>query len=162
MMSTTQTIAFAIAAVACTLAVRTDLASRRIPNAITLPLLAAAPLLAAFDGWRAVIAACGIVAGALVIGACLHAMGVLGGGDVKLLAGISALVGFPWCLDVALYTGICGGLLALIFAAARGELRGLMARLPTGVRLPYALAIGTGFALTTAGATVFPALRIVQ
>lgn len=161
-MSITHIIAFALAAVACILAVRTDLASRRIPNAITLPLLAVAPLLAAFDGWRAVFAACGIIAAVLAIGACLHAAGVLGGGDVKLLAGVSALAGYPWCLDVALYTGICGGLLALIFAAARGELGGLIARLPTGVRLPYALAIGTGFALATAGATVFPALRIVQ
>ena len=161
MISTTQIIALTLAAIACVLAACTDLASRRVPNAITLPLLAAAPIVAVFGGWRPALVACAIVAAGLGAGACLHAAGLLGGGDVKLLAGVSALAGFPYCVDVVLYTGVCGGLLALIYAASRGELRGVIAHLPTGVRLPYALAIGTGFALTTAGATVFPALRIV-
>ncbi len=161
MISTTQMVAFTLAAIACVLASCTDVVSRRVPNAITFPLLAAAPLVAAFGGWRPALIALGIVAVGYALGACMHAAGLLGGGDVKLLVGVSALTGFPNCVDVVLYTGVCGGLLALIFAAARGELRGVIARLPTGVRLPYAVAIGSGFALATAGATVLPALRIV-
>ncbi|MBV9270732.1 MAG: prepilin peptidase, partial [Candidatus Eremiobacteraeota bacterium] len=79
---------------ACVLAVVYDTAFRRIPNWLTLPLLAAGPVLWLFSGhdalhhaWLAAVS----VAVAIFAGAFIHRMRILGGGDVKLLA---ALVGF--------------------------------------------------------------------
>ena len=181
--STAQTIAFALGLVACGIAACTDLASRRVPNALTLPLLAVAPLLAAFDGLHAALVACTIVVVALVGGIVLHGSGILGGGDVKLLAGAGALAGYPACVEVALYSAVCGGILAIAVAVVRGDLAGVLSRVRVGVattiagrsiavgaaaidtcgtRIPYAVAIGAGFAMAVAGVTLFPVLRIVQ
>ncbi len=183
MISTPHTVAFAVAGAACAIAAYTDLASRRVPNALTLPLIAVAPLLAAFDGVQAALAAGAIVVVMLVLGTFVHAAGVLGGGDVKLLAGVAALAGFPACIDVVLYCALCGGALAVAVAAVRGEFGAVVSRLRVGVtttlagrslalgaaaigargtRIPYAVAIGAGFALAVAGLTVSPFLRIVQ
>jgi prepilin peptidase CpaA len=183
MISTAQFVASGIGLLACGVAATTDLRSRRVPNALTLPLLAAAVPLAALDGVHAALAACAIVVAALAVGTVVHTMGVLGGGDVKLLAGVSALAGFPACIDVAIYSALCGGVLALVVSLARGELGAVVSRVrygvatsvagrslafasaavdATGTRIPYAVAIGAGFAIAVAGATIFPALRIVQ
>lgn len=183
MISPAQNIAFAIGLGACGIAACTDLRTRRVPNALTLPLIAAAPLVAAADGVRAALLACAIVIAALVLGTFVHTMGVLGGGDVKLLAGIGALAGYPACLEVALYSALCGGALALAVSLARGELGAVLGRLRYGVvssiagrslalgaaaidargpRIPYAVAIGAGFAIAIAGVTIFPAVRIIS
>lgn len=183
MISPAQTTAFAIGLGACGIAACTDLAKRRVPNTLTLPLLCAAPIVAAFDGLHAALVACAIVAIALVAGTVVHATGILGGGDVKLLAGVGALAGFPACVEAALYSALCGGLLAIVVSVARGELGGVLTRVRIGVagsiasrslavgaaaidargaRIPYAVAIGAGFAIAIAGVTLFPALRIVQ
>jgi prepilin peptidase CpaA len=176
-------VSVAIAASACGAAVYTDLATRRVPNALTLPLMIAAPAVAAFDGVHAALVAAAIVLGALLGGTIVHAMGVLGGGDVKLLAGVAGFAGFPACIEVALYTAVCGGMLALVVSTMRGELGGTLARVrlgvagtiagrslavgsaamgATGTRIPYALAIGAGFALATLAQTSLPFLRIIR
>lgn len=183
MISPAHFVAYALAAVACGIAAGTDLSVRRVPNWLTLPLLAAAPLLAAFDGLRSALVAVGIVIIALILGSIIHTAGVLGGGDVKLLAGVSALAGFPACVNVALYTAVCGGVLALAVSASRGELAGAVGRLRIGVastvvsrnlavgaaaidargaRIPYALAIGAGFAIAMLAQSIIPALRILH
>ena len=183
MISTAQSIAFALGLGACGIAACTDISMRRVPNALTLPVLAAAPVVAAFEGAHAAFVACAIVIVALFAGTLVHAAGILGGGDVKLLAGVGALAGYPACVEVALYSALCGGLLALAISAARGELAGVLSRVRFGVassiagrsltaaaatidargpRIPYAVAIGAGFIIALAGVTIFPALRIVQ
>ncbi len=183
MYSHAQTIALAAGLGACGIAACTDLRSRRVPNALTLPLLAAAVPLAAFDGVHAALVASAILATVLLLGTVVHATGILGGGDVKLLAGVCALAGFPACVDVAAYSALCGGLLALAVSLARGELGAVLSRVryglatsiagrsltlagaavdARGTRIPYAVAIGFGFAIAVAGVTIFPALRIVQ
>jgi prepilin peptidase CpaA len=180
---TSNIVATALAAVACGIAACTDLAWRRVPNALTLPLMAVAPVVAAFEGWHAALVAVAIVVAALVGGSFIHATGVLGGGDVKLFAGIGALAGFPTCIEVALYTAVCGGLLAVVVSAMRGELAGALERVRVGVtgaalsrslaagaaaidargtRIPYALAIAAGFVLATLAQNSVPFLRIIR
>lgn len=179
---TSDTIALALAATACVVAVGTDLRSRRVPNALTLPLLAAAPAIAAFNGLHAALVATAIVIASLLAGSLIHSAGILGGGDVKLLAGVGALAGFPACIDVALYSAIFGGLLALAVSTSRGELSAVLARVRAGVttsvagrnlalgvaaidthgvRIPYALAIGAGFAVAVLAHSALPFLRII-
>ncbi|MEY4268087.1 MAG: hypothetical protein RIS90_2622 [Pseudomonadota bacterium] len=98
----------------------------------------------------------------------LYALGIMGAGDVKLMAMVGAFVGPAPLLHVLLYTLMSGGLLALALVLARGRARqvwrnlgGLMQlavqdsiagrrpslRLDAGAsagKLPYALAIGMG------------------
>jgi len=105
------------------LAAANDLWSRRIPNAITLTGVLAAPVLWGLAQGPSM--ALGSVIGgalALVVGMTLFAMGAVGGGDAKLLAVTGAFLG-PSRLVVALILiGITGGALALVVAFARGRL----------------------------------------
>jgi Flp pilus assembly protein protease CpaA len=164
--------------VACAVASATDIAMRRIPNWLTLPLLAIAPIAVGVEqGWRAGVVSLLIVAVAIGFGLLLHAAQIFGGGDIKLLAGIAALCGFPICIDFLFYTALAGGVLALIVSAARGELVEVITRLHTRVatslatgrlgaagsaaRIPYALAIGVGYAIAQVGHELVPFMRIV-
>ena len=105
-----------------------------------------------------------------------YAMGGVGGGDVKALAALGTLVGPTSILQIFLYIGLIGGVIAVLhylFALKRGELKdrcigwansllalfcttkpGLfMPADPTQkIRFPYAAAIALGFfAFTTWG-----------
>src|ERR1700721_1656213 len=103
----------------------TDLRSRRIPNWLVLPFLAAG-IVASFvpRSWHGIgigqsLEGAGL--GLLLFGV-LAVMGGMGMGDVKLCAAIGAWIG-PAQLVVALVvTGIAGGVMALCWAAAGGFL----------------------------------------
>jgi prepilin peptidase CpaA len=108
-----------VAVVACV----TDLRSRRIPNALTLSA-ALAGLLAHWivqgpDG--ALFSASGWLVGLLVFLPFFLLRG-MGGGDVKLLAALGAWLGPQETVWLAIYTGLAGGVLAVIVAASSGYL----------------------------------------
>ena len=70
------------------------------------------------------------LAGCLVGGAIFFlpfALGGLGGGDVKLLAALGAWAGPADALWIALYSGVAGGVLAIVTALANGYLRTALA-----------------------------------
>lgn len=107
-------------------AVITDLRSRRIPNWLVLPFLAAGIAVSGgIHGWRGVgqsFAGAGL--GLLLFG-LLFWMGGMGAGDVKLAAAIGAWIG-PGQLFIALVlTGLAGGVIALGWAAWGGFLKEL-------------------------------------
>jgi prepilin peptidase CpaA len=101
----------------------TDLRSRRIPNWLVLPFLAAG-LVVSFvpKGWHGIgigQSLEGVGLGLLLFG-FLAFMGGMGMGDVKLCAAIGAWVG-PKQLFVALVlTGIVGGVMAIGWAVLGG------------------------------------------
>jgi prepilin peptidase CpaA len=118
-MNTTYLVALLVSFGACV----TDVRSRRIPNVLTLGASASAMafhtlnghgpgLLLSVEGW--------------FVGAAIFfvpfALGGLGAGDVKLLAALGAWVGPTDALWIALYTGIAGGILALVVASFTGYL----------------------------------------
>ena len=120
-----------------------DLRRRQIPNWI--PVLAAAGGIgiAALDGGLAGFgsALAGMIAGFAVFFA-IYALGAMGGGDVKLMAGFGALLGWSLIWQASLWTAAVGGVLALGFAGV-SALRGK----PPGRRdeaIPYAPAIAAG------------------
>ncbi len=173
-------IALAVGVTACAIAAWTDISTRKIPNWLTLPLIAGAPLLAGTDGWHALVIAYCILLCAVVLGLQLHGLGLFGGGDVKLLIGVAPLCGFPGCVDMALYTAIAGGILAggvaigrrefAIFktvfsrfavSIATGRLNTEMAA-KSDARIPYALAILVGFSIAALAQNVAPFLRILR
>ncbi len=108
-----------IAAFACLC----DLRTRRIPNTLTFGAAGAAVVFHLFTG--------GVGGGALAVGGWfvgialmfgLYALGGLGAGDVKLLGALGAWLGPVGAAWVVLYTGISGGVIALVVAAMHGYL----------------------------------------
>lgn len=108
-----------VALVACV----TDLRNRRIPNILTFGTAVAALV---YGGWTGGWTGLGSVALGWLIGGVAFivpfALGGLGGGDIKLLAAIGAWLGPTAAIWLVLYTGIAGGVMALVVALASGYL----------------------------------------
>jgi prepilin peptidase CpaA len=150
----------------------TDLRTRRIPNALTFGAAAAALLFHATapTGAGVVSAATGWLIGAAVMFLPFALRG-LGGGDVKLLAALGAWLGPENALWLALYTGMAGGVLAIVVALYCGYTRKALSNVwfllqhwcvaglrpldevslegSGGPRLAYALPIFTGLLVAT-------------
>ena len=152
-------------------AVGFDLATRRVPNALTFGTAGAALVFAfAMQGWSGL----GWALAGWAVGCALFLpwflLGGMGAGDVKLLAGLGAWLGPMGALWAALLAGVIGGPLALVVAAWSGYLKqsftnlwGLLTfwrvmgirplpdltlRTARGPRLPYAVPIAVGAGLT--------------
>lgn len=119
-MSVVHTVVLALAGLAAII----DLRDRRIPNWLTFGAAAAG---LAFNLWTSGFP--GLLAGAggwltgVVIFFLPFALGGLGAGDVKLVAGLGAWLGWQETVWLALYTGAAGAVLALIVSLASGYIR---------------------------------------
>jgi prepilin peptidase CpaA len=112
--------ALSTAAIACAI----DLRSRRIPNWLTAGGAAIGIAYHMVAGGQAGVetAAAGCAIG-LALFFIPFALGGLGAGDVKLVAALGAWLGPVQVIWLGLYTGVIGGVLALIVACGRGYLR---------------------------------------
>jgi prepilin peptidase CpaA len=99
-----------------------DLRTRRVPNAVTLPATALGLALAATSSWREAAWRAGLIILVMVGGYLLFAVGVIGGGDVKLAAAIAALKGWDFLLATLIGAAIIGLLVAAFALARRREL----------------------------------------
>ena len=140
---------FAVAAV-------TNSRSRRIPNPLpaALALLGLARLALALAAGGGAVALGLDVAAALatfVLAAVGFRFGVLGGGDVKLLAAGVLWLGAAALAPYLLTTVLAGGALAVLFVAWQVA-RPRRDRTGKGPSLPYGVAIAAGGIVTTAGA----------
>jgi prepilin peptidase CpaA len=149
----------------------TDLRSRRIPNWLVFPFLAAGLIFSTLhNGWHgAWMSLAGMALGLGILGLFFW-MGGMGAGDVKLCAAIGAWI-WPSQLVIALVVmGIAGGLMALGWAVWGGFLKDLFSGTgslilgwrrrggpgepklnlsnPLSRRLPYAPAIAIGTVLS--------------
>jgi prepilin peptidase CpaA len=146
-----------------------DVASRRIPNAFTLPAILFGLLVhGSLGGWRQLGSA---TAGGLVCGLVFllfYVAGGMGGGDVKLMAAVGCNAGLPRVGLLLLATSLVGGVMAIALAAWRRRLKQTVCNMytlvahhgtaglaphpnlnlgnPQALRLPYALAIAAGSA----------------
>jgi prepilin peptidase CpaA len=113
-------IVIAISVVACVVDVRT----RRIPNVLTFGAALGGVLIQILAGGfqGALTAASGWLVGTLLFLPFFLLRG-MGGGDVKLLAGIGAWLGPADTLWLAAYSALAGGALGVIVALSRGYLR---------------------------------------
>jgi prepilin peptidase CpaA len=162
----------AILVIALAISVATDVRSRRIPDAVTLPaigLLLLARLL--LSGWYGPFGMAVGVVGALAgwaVSRIVARCGGMGLGDVKLMAAVGAGLGWPVVLRALVFTAIAGGVQALVVAVGSGQLgpalRGAGAVLLRGLgsarqgpvpgrslAVPYAVAIAAGAALAAFG-----------
>lgn len=152
-----------------------DVRTRRIPNVLVAALFAAGLALNASLGWRFAGFDVLVTLAILIAGTLAFSLRLIGGGDVKLLAASGGTLMYPAALGFILYTLVCGGAIALLYAAARGRLvptlrnvRGLAmpvfagvapAGLESGTPMPYALAICAGAIVTLVTSGLVPHLR---
>ncbi len=138
-----------------------DLLTMTIPNKITLCLVAAfavfAPL--AGMGWETALMHVGVAIAVLIVGFALFSLGVMGGGDAKLLAASALWFGTAFTLPYLLVASVLGGLLTLVILIARRVMLpakllsiGWIARLLDKKQgIPYGAALGPAALYVFAG-----------
>lgn len=115
----------------------TDLRSRRIPNALTLPAVGAALVVAALRG-SLLVSLFGALLGAaaFLLPAFLYGKKTAGGGDIKLAAFVGAAVGLPLVLHAMLLAGLSASVVVLVGLTAR--------RIDRRTRVPFGPFIAFG------------------
>jgi len=150
-------VASTIATAAASLAAIVDVRTRRIPNWLTGSLVLGGLV---FNGWRGGIVGVGLAVAGAALGLAIllpfHAVRAIGAGDVKLLAGLGAVLGPQVLVSVAIYGAIAGGLISAVLLAREGRLLSVLHEIliehrpPTrgGTNAPYGDAIASGMYLT--------------
>jgi prepilin peptidase CpaA len=125
-----------------------------IPNWISLALIPAFFLAAWLSGLGLLATGAHVAAGlvALVVAVGLFALGLVGGGDAKLLAAAGLWLGPQAATPFLFWTAVAGGLLALALLASRRAPATAVARAPAWARrlltpregIPYGVAIAAG------------------
>jgi prepilin peptidase CpaA len=127
-----------------------DIHWRRIPNALTLPLAAAGLLLQMIAGAGLLHALVGVVIGGGLF-FLFYGLGMMGAGDVKLMAAVSAWLEWPVIIAALLLTMLAGGLLAMVMLARQhvaGKRTDGTPEAAHGQTLPYGVAIAMGSLLS--------------
>lgn len=106
----------------CATAVALDVSRARLPNWLTLGALLVALGLRAPGGWETVGLGMVSAALALAFGFPFYLLGGLGGGDVKLMAGLAAFLDPRALVTALLVMALTGGAMTLIAAARRRAL----------------------------------------
>jgi len=125
-----------------------DLLRRRIANWIPVAALAGGfGWQIGRAGWAGLLNAAGGTVAGFAVFLIFYLLGGMGGGDVKLMAGFGALLGWPGVLWAALWTAFMGGILAVGVLAVRAawrRLRGQEGGSKGKESIPYAPAIALG------------------
>jgi prepilin peptidase CpaA len=146
-------------------AMYSDFRWRKIPNCLTLPAIALGLFLNFLgNSWNGLIFAFfGLLVGMALL-MLPYLLGGMGGGDVKFMGALGALLGSYSVLNVFLYATLIGGAIALVVAIANKRLIDTFKRLwllfkciflfraplagaglfKKSIAIPYGLAIGAG------------------
>jgi len=99
-----------------------DVRTGKVPNALTYGLGGIGAILLVWspvpDRSAVLVGVVGVTA--LVL--ALYYQGLLGGGDAKLLVGLSLLQGYPMIVETIFYSFLIGGVVAAVVLAYRGRL----------------------------------------
>jgi len=144
-----------------------DFKTRKIPNLLTLPALAAGLGLAGFCGLAVFRGAALGMAVAVAVFVPLFFAGVFGAGDGKLVMALSTVLGARGAFELVLWSIIAGGLAAIVILARRHRLKavvreifkffksifipGLVAdwpKLDKSNKAPFGIAIFVGYVIT--------------
>jgi prepilin peptidase CpaA len=108
-------IKYAVVLIIVLIAVILDVRSRKIPNVLTFPAMAAGLMIQALNGGGHAFLSgiCGMVLG-MGLFFIIYLMGVMGAGDAKLIGAIGAFVGPKGVLTVSIFTALAGGIYALL------------------------------------------------
>ena len=103
-----------------------DVRYRRIPNWLTVTgVLVGLALNAFLDQARPGMFVSSLLGLVIAFGVnfVLYALRAMGAGDVKLMAAVGAIAGWPNWLGIFIVTAIVGGIMGLILAAVRGRVK---------------------------------------
>ena len=131
-----------------------DWATSRIPNWVTLPGLVAALALRALAG--SVVQGLEGFGVAFVVALILYALGAVGGGDVKLLAGVGAFLGLDELAGGLAVIAVAGAGFALLNVIRRGLLPLLILNTVDLLKSWRTLATARSRTLQSAGALTIP------
>jgi prepilin peptidase CpaA len=161
--------------IACAVACYTDLRWRRVPNPVTYGAMAIVLAATAPGGIAPVLWALAAIGGTIVVGSIVFGLGLIGGGDIKLLAVGAAAIGFPGFLTVLMYVACAGGVIAVAYALREGRLRTVVTAVSISAltrtrvvpasgsrRIPYALAISAGSLFYIASESIAPWFRLAH
>src|ERR1035441_10426848 len=101
-----------------------DVRSRRIPNFITMPaFLFGLAMHLALGGWKQLLTslAAGVICGLVFL--VFYVAGGMGAGDVKLIMAVGCIAGLSHVAYLLVLTALSGGVMALVWAVARGQLQ---------------------------------------
>lgn len=146
-----------------TVAVATDVRCGKIRNWLTLPVIGIGPVLGlAQGGWQKASPSLAGIGVMVLVAAVLMTFHMVGGGDAKLLVAVGSLLGLPLVTGVLLFTGLAGGVLAMLMLIRKlGPIGGLGQLIRTlfpvtgvlmsrsnskagSIKLPYSIAIAAG------------------
>lgn len=141
----------ALLAIALLGAAVSDLRHRRIANRLNAAIALLAPVwwLASGIAPAAMLWQMALALGCVLVLGGMFALGLLGGGDVKLLSALALWIRPAWFAQVLAVMALAGGVLALICLASR-------ARRQTGVPYGVAIAIGGWWVLASAYLPLLP------
>jgi prepilin peptidase CpaA len=131
----------------------TELKSRRIPNWLTAGGMATGLVLGLMPGGLTFLSSAlglGVGFGALFL---FYLFGGIGGGDVKMMGAVGALMGFPAIIPILLVSALAGGLMAALLVTwtfVRSKDRSEKTRARSSI--PFGLAIAAATLLTIYGA----------
>ncbi len=113
-------VAFAAASVAAV----TDVIEFRVRNILTIPLIITGLVYhAAVGGWGGLLTSFQGMLFGLAVLIAPWLLGLMGAGDVKLLAGVGAWLGMPAVVVAFLVTSAAAGIYAVILIVYRGKIR---------------------------------------
>ena len=119
-----------------------DLRRRQIPNWIPVAAILGGLAIGFYEhGMSGLGSSLAGMAAGFAVFLAFYALGAMGGGDVKLMAGFGAVLGWGLIWEASLWTAATGGLLALV-AAGIGAIRGKSQGRTEAI--PYAPAIAAG------------------
>ena len=144
-------------AIALLYAAFTDIRSRTIANWLNLSIAAIAPVFWWASGlafWPDVAIQIGVAVAAFAVFAGMFALGMMGGGDVKLLTALALWIEPNAFLQLLLVMAIAGGLLTIVMGAVH-----VMRKRKEKLAIPYGVAIAIGaFWIIAPRLTQFPAI----
>lgn len=124
-----------ILCVALAAALLLDLKFRRVPNVLTMSAIIAGVVLAGAASTRDAASRLGLVLLVLIAGFAVFAAGILGGGDVKLIAAVAALKGGDFLLSTLIIAAILGLVAAILVLAHKRKLFAFLGRLGSSFAL---------------------------
>lgn len=144
-------------AVVVSVAAATDVYSRRIPNWLSLAAFGGGLLVHLLrDGAIGLVAALAGAGLGLLVFLPFYLIRAIGAGDVKLIAGLGALLGPQDLFSALIYCALVGGLISVVMLARRGLLQRSFLDIVSnpvhlsrsGAKAPYAVAIASGVYLS--------------
>ncbi|MGG6312826.1 A24 family peptidase [Paenibacillus macerans] len=140
----------------------TDLKTMKIPNAITVSGLATGLLCHTLaDGWSGTWFALKGSAAGFVLMFVLYLLRAVGGGDVKLFAGIGAWTGVALTLSTMMYSILAAGCIGLVILIWRRETWERLRRVAGSILGAAMLGSATPIQATAKGQLQFPFMLAV-